>query len=104
LLALVLILTIGLREIFKSPFSRLTFRLISLSSTKSNTGFLFVALLAFAEDSFALERFPGEKPGLIGKFSTRECISTGWNNEPGEALYRLCGEATPAVEAPRGDS
>jgi hypothetical protein len=77
--------------------------LISLSSTKSNTGFLFVALLASAEDSLALEGFLGGKPRLIGKFSTRERISTGWNNESGEALSGLCGEATPAVEAPRRD-
>jgi hypothetical protein len=78
--------------------------LISLSSTKSNTGFLFVALLASAEDSLALEGFLGGKPGLIGKFSTRESISTGWKNESGETPNRLCGEVTPAVEALRGDN
>jgi hypothetical protein len=57
-----------------------------LSSTKSNTGFLFVTLLASAKDSLALEGVLGGKPGLIRKFSTRECISTGWGGESGEAL------------------
>jgi hypothetical protein len=77
-----------------------------LSSTKSNIGFRFVALLAFvasAEDSFAPEGFPGGNSAPIGKYSPRECSSTGWNNEPGETLNKLCGEARPASGAPRGD-
>lgn len=88
---------------FQPFISRHTFRLMSLSSTKSSIGFRFVALLASKaspEDSLALEGFLGGKPGLSGKFLLCKGISTG---ESGEALNRLCEEARPVAEAPRGD-
>lgn len=78
-----------------------------LSSTKSNTGFRSVVLLAHvasAEDSFAPEGFPGGNPALIGKYSPRKCSSTGWNDESGETLNKLWGEAGPVSGVPRGDS
>lgn len=78
-----------------------------LSSTKSNTGFRFVALLAHsasAKDSFGPEVFSKGNPVLIGKYSLRKCNSTGWNDEPGEILNKLWGEARPISGVPRGGS
>jgi hypothetical protein len=78
-----------------------------LSSTKSNTGFRFAVVLAHvasAKDSFAPEDFPGRNPALIGKYSPRNCSSSGWNDESGETLNKLWGEARPATGVPRGDN
>jgi hypothetical protein len=80
---------------------------MGLSSTKSNTGFRFVALLAHvasAEDSFAPEGFPRGNPVPIGKYSPRKCSSTGLNDESGETLNKFWGEARSVSEVPRGDS
>ena len=75
-----------------------------LSSTKSNIGFRFVALLSdvgSAEDSFASDGCPGEGSTPVGKYSLCECSSPRWKKASGENSNKLWGEARRASGDPR---
>ena len=80
-------------------WSRHTFILMLLSSTKSNTGFRFSS---GAEDLFAPAGYPGEKPVPVAKYSSCKWSSTGWSDGSGETLNKLCGEARLSSGFTRG--
>jgi hypothetical protein len=84
-----------------------TFKLISLSSTKSNAGWSLLSFPASAagfEDSPALE---GGKLVLTGKYSSNKCrslrfIGTSDPRDRGDDANKLCGEFRTSYGIERG--